>query len=288
MSRCRDASDGVWLHAFDVAERCYFDPSRPTGAAVAELTPWNLPHYRFTVGDVLLARQRLTGLCAPFAFIDANHLHPWATADLLGLLPCLAPQAWVALHDIRLPLIERRQSSKGHGPRHLFDTWPGKKLQGGSDDNIGAIQLPVDLRDVPAILQRSFQQSWEVELPEEMCASLSITPRPVAVVPKPQALRILATAAAHERPVYVCGTGQAGRALAGELRRRDLAIAGFVDRDPVKQGSIVDGLPVESRQALSRAREPRPFMAVSGVFAADIDAELASGGWVRGEDYVVL
>ncbi len=285
---CRQNSDGVWLHAFDIADRCYFDPSRPTGAAVAELTPWNLPHYKFSVGDVLLARRLLTGLGAPFAFIDGNHLHPWATADLLGLLPSLAPGAWVALHDIRLPLIEGRQGARGHGPRHLFDIWPGKKLQGGSNDNIGAIQLPADLGEVPAILQRALQPSWEVALPEDVCSALSIVARPVTVIPKPQALRLLARAAAHERPVYVCGIGQAGRALAGELRRRDVLVAGFVDRDPAKQGSTVDGLPVESRQALSRAREPRPFFAMSGMFAAEIDAELAAGGWVRGADYVVL
>ena len=75
-------SNPVWLHAFDISARCYFDPSHPTGDAVAELTPWNVQHYRFTAGDVLCARERLTGLNAPLAFIDANHLHPWATADL--------------------------------------------------------------------------------------------------------------------------------------------------------------------------------------------------------------
>ncbi len=285
---CHRNSDEVWLHAFDIADRCYFDPSRPTGAAVGELTPWNLPHYRFTVGDVLQAQRLLTGLGARFAFIDGNHLHPWATADLLGLLPSLAPGAWVALHDIRLPLIEGRQGARGHGPRHLFEMWPGEKLQGGTNENIGAIRLPADVRDVPAILQRSLQQPWESALPEEMCSTLSIVPRPVAVIPKPQALRMLAKAAAHDRPVYVCGIGHAGRALAGELRRRDLLVAGFVDRDPAKHGLTVDGLPVAARQTLSRAREPRPFLAMSGTFAAEIDAELAAGGWIRGEDYVVL
>lgn len=288
MSQCRDDADPIWLYAFDVAERCYFDSSHPTGAAVAELTPWNEPHYHFTVGDVLLAREHLTGMNAPFAFIDANHLHPWATADLIGLLPCLAPRAWVALHDIRLPLIERRKNSRGQGARHLFDAWPGEKRQGGSDDNIGAIRLPTDLRAVPAMLRQSLQQPWEVALPEAVCAALSIVPRPVAVVPKPQALRLIASAAAQERPLYVCGTGQAGRALAGELRRRELSIAGFAGRDPIERGAVIDGLPVQSRQALSRAGQPRPFMAVSGLYAAEIDAELASAGWVRGTDYVVL
>ena len=121
---------GTWLHAFDISERCYFDPSHATGDAVAELTPWNAPHYVFTAGDVLLARERLAGLNAPFAFIDANHLHPWATADLLGLLPALAPGSWVALHDIRLPFVPGRTDPRGHGARHLFEAWPGEKRHG--------------------------------------------------------------------------------------------------------------------------------------------------------------
>jgi hypothetical protein len=278
----------VWLHAYDIAERCYFNESKRTGAAVAELTPWHASRYRFTVGDVVIARQQLAGLEAPFAFIDGNHLHPWASADLLGLLPMMAPAAWIAVHDIRLPLLERRRGARGHGPRHLFDTWPGEKRQGGSDDNIGAIRLPDDPCQAAQWLERSFRRPWEVALPASTTSALRIKVRPVKVVPKNEALRELAKAAARQRPLYVCGAGQAARALASELQRRDLPVTAFADRQPRPQGLTIDGLPVEPREQLSRSRRPKPFMAVSGVFAIEIDAELASEGWVRGEDYVVF
>ena len=198
--RTKNWESGIWLHAFDVTERCYFDPSHATGDAVAELTPWNAARYLFTAGDVLLARERLAGLDAPFAFIDANHLHPWATADLLGLLPAMAPASWVALHDIRLPFVPGRTDTRGHGARHLFETWPGEKRHGGTDDNIGAIRLPENLADVPAIVQASLERPWEVTLPVPVCTALGIKPQPLYLVPKPEALRILAKAAARRRP----------------------------------------------------------------------------------------
>jgi hypothetical protein len=276
------------LYAFDVTERCYFDPSHATGDAVAELTPWNAPHYRFATGDALLARERLAGLNAPFAFIDANHLHPWATVDLLGLLPAMAPAAWVALHDIRLPFVPGRTDTRGHGPRHLFETWPGEKRQGGSDDNIGAIRLPHNLDDVTAIVQASLRRAWEVTLPDALCAALGIKPQPTGVVPKPEALRIVTKAVARQRPLFVCGSGQAARALAGELQRRGLRVTGFADRDPAKYGHLIDGLRVESRSALSLESDPKPFLALTGMFVTEIDDELTLNGWRRGKDFVVV
>jgi hypothetical protein len=289
MAKCRDddRADAVWLHSFDIAETCYFDVSRATGAAVRELTPWHLPRFCFTVGDALLAGRRLAGLNAPFAFIDANHLHPWAAADLLALLPALAPGAWVAMHDIRLPLLNCHDA-RGHGPRYVFDSWTGEKRAGGSDDNIGAIRLPHHLSDVADVLRAPLQRAWEVTLPAQTCAALKICPRPVHLVPRQQALRQLVRAAARQRPLYVCGTGEAGRTLASELRRRGLAVAGFAERDASKQGEVVDGVPVRARHTLSRQKTPRPFMAVSGTYANEIDAELTSMGWLRGEDYVVM
>jgi hypothetical protein len=281
------AAGDIWLHAFDITERCYFDETKSTGAAVGELTPDLRAHYRFTVGDVLLARQMLTGLHAPFAFIDANHLHPWAAADLMGLLPALVPGAWVAVHDIRLPLLERRKGARGHGPRHLYERWPGEKRQGGTDNNIGAIRMPDNLADVPGWLARTFQQPWEVALPDEVCTALRITPRPMTVISKREGLRLLQRAAGRQRPLYVCGSGQAARALASELRREALAVRAFVDRY-TEPGRVIDGVPVESRMDLSRRQSPRPFLAVSGVYASDIDAELSSRGWVRDEDYVIF
>ncbi len=284
--REREIGD-TWLYSFDVRERCYFDESQLTGAAVAEFMPELRAHYRLAVGDVLLARWMLTGLHAQFAFIDANHFHPWAAADLLGLLPVLAPGAWVAIHDIRLPLLERRKSTRGHGPRHLFDQWPGEKRQSGGDNNIGAIRLPEKRADVERWLMSTFEQPWQVSLPDEVCAALRITPRPISVIQGQDGLHVLQRAARRQRPLYVCGAGQAARALVAEMRREALAVTAFLDRE-AEPGREVDGLPVVSRARLSHRQSPRPFLAVSGMYADDIDAELTATGWTQGEDYVVF
>jgi hypothetical protein len=98
---------------------------------------------------------------------------------------------------------------------------------------------------------------------------------------------VLQRAVACRRPLYVCGAGQSARALAAEMRRGGLAVTAFLDRD-ADPGRAIDGLPVESRARLSHRQAPRPFLAVSGVYADDIDAELSAVGWVRGEDYVVF
>lgn len=283
----RRAAGDVWLHACDVAERCYFDESKRTGAAVSELAPELGAHYRFIVGDVLLARQMLPGLHASFAFIDANHLHPWAAADLLGLLPALAPGAWVALHDIRLPMIDRSRWRRGYGPHNLFERWPGEKIRGGTDDNIGAIRMPDDLIDVACCLSETFQQPWEVALPDEVCSALRITPRPLTVIARPDGLYLLQRAARLQRPLYVCGAGQVARALADEMRREALPVTAFLDRGD-ERGREIDGVPVEPRAGLTPWRSPRPYLAVAGLFASDIEAELISNGWVRDEDYVVF
>ncbi len=288
MASYRDRAIGTtWLYAFDIARQCYFDKSRRTGAAVAEFMPELSAHYQLSVGDVMVARRMLTDLHALFAFIDANHFHPWAAADLLGLLPVLTPGAWVAIHDIRPPRVEGRKSHSGHGPGHLFELWPGEKRQGGSGNNIGAIRLPNALTDAERWLRSTLEQPWQVALPDEHCSALGITPRPISVIADLDGLRALQRAARSQRPLYVCGSGQSARALAAEMRREALAVIAFVDRD-AEVGREVDGVPVEPRTGLSRTQSPRPFLAVSGVYASDIDAELSAGGWVRGDDYVVF
>jgi cephalosporin hydroxylase len=284
------SSEGIWLHSFDVMDHCYFDPSRPVGAAVAQLAPHLLAHWRLTIGDALQARQQLAGIDVPMAFIDANHLHPWATADLLALLPVLARGAWVALHDIRLPLLHLPKSN-GHGPMHLFGHWPGEKRSGGTNDNIGAIRLPSNNRDVITILHEVLQNAWEAELPAATLATLGIRARPVlpprVLEQRHRGIRDLKRAVAASRPIYIWGTGQAGRGLLAYLRKRGLSVRAFLDRDPAKQGLVVDGVKVLSPTDVTPSAVPCPFIAFSGTFAAEIAEELAAAGWLR-RDYLEM
>jgi hypothetical protein len=65
-------------------------------------------------------------------------------------------------------------------------------------------------------------------------------------------------------------------------------IAGFVDRDRRKTGTRVEELTVVAPAALDPAAQPRPFVGVASIFAAEIAADLTAGGWISNIDYVVL
>jgi hypothetical protein len=131
-------------------------------------TPWLLD----TNSDA-----RRIGLAIPagsidLTFIDANHSHPWPLLDLLHVTRVARPQSWIALHDIELPKLHPQYQV--HGPQWLFEAWPFNKVHGVDDSmNIGAVQLPADLRDlVPMaleLLERPWEHTpttWHVDLPD--------------------------------------------------------------------------------------------------------------------------
>ena len=122
-----------------------------------------------------------------FAFIDANHKHPAPTADLLWLLPALAPGAWVALHDINLPRVaevygEYHNGEKvpwaDRGAKELFDGWPWEKISGraiGSrivGSNIGAIRIPSDVSVLD--LRMIIESPWEMVPNQSMLKVLGL------------------------------------------------------------------------------------------------------------------
>jgi predicted O-methyltransferase YrrM len=176
------------LQSFELHPFCYFDRSKPVGCLVEELAPdlaraWKL-HIRATARNAghMFQHDRVT-----FAFIDADHRHPAPTADLLWLLPSLAPGAWVALHDIDLPNValahERRTGDKVNwherGAKELFDGWPWEKIRGGTigehcgGTNIGAICVPEGVH--AADLRHIVESAWEVEPDREMRKVLGLS-----------------------------------------------------------------------------------------------------------------
>jgi hypothetical protein len=179
------------LHSFELHPFCYFDRGRPVGGLVRELAPelslgWNL-HVRGTARE---AGRMFAGRGIELAFIDADHRHPAPTADLLWLLPALAPGAWVILHDVDLPNVaaahERRTGEKvdwhQRGAMELFAGWPWEKIRGGTAaakaeaqchgdigaTNIGAIRMPEDRVVSAADLRGIIEKAWEMEPGEEM------------------------------------------------------------------------------------------------------------------------
>lgn len=166
-------ANGRSLLSCDVRPSCYFDNTRGTGSAVDEMYPGH--QTRWTLNTDTDAR-RLSQSIAPatfdLLFIDANHSHPWPLLDLLHLVHVAKPGAWVALHDIQLPILN--PSYQVYGPMWLFDAWPFDKEHGlDGSRNIGAVQLPDDLRQLVPMARELFERSWEhaptawdVSLPE--------------------------------------------------------------------------------------------------------------------------
>ncbi len=159
----------TWLYSYDIGQRCYFDPARRVGEAVDEVVPELARHWKLQVGDARAAGRQLKGRGIDLAFIDANHEHPWPTFDLLALLPALAPDAWVALHDISLPLFASKPEWRVYGPKHLYDHWPWKKRSvRGQLNNIGAIQVPGDHVKVREFCKTVLALPWESGVPEDL------------------------------------------------------------------------------------------------------------------------
>jgi len=149
------------LYSVDVRPTCYFDASKATGAAVDEM----YPTYQTRWIRDFDADARKAGLTMPlgavdFAFIDANHHHPFPLLDVLHLAPVMRPGAWIALHDIELPRLYPQFQS--HGPMWLFELWPGETIRGTGDaENIGAVQMPAELETLVPMACALLERKWE-------------------------------------------------------------------------------------------------------------------------------
>lgn len=150
------------LYSVDVRPTCYFDPRRRVGSAVAEMYP---QHQTRWILETRVGVRTATPVIAPiapidFAFVDGNHHHPYPLFDVLHLAPVMRPSAWIALHDIELPRLYPQFPS--HGPMWLFEMWPGeKRREPGDAENIGAVQIPVDVRDLVAMAKALLLRPWE-------------------------------------------------------------------------------------------------------------------------------
>ncbi len=161
-----EAGQSPRLRSYDIMTRCYFDESRAVGAAVAEMVPELAGDQLLKRGGAKTAGDELDKGSVRFAFIDANHGHPAPVADLIDLGPCLAPGAWVMLHDIRLSkaMLEREPGSERqvYGAEVLFEGWKGVKVTGERfASNIGAIRVDDPAMLTPDNLKHIIDEPWE-------------------------------------------------------------------------------------------------------------------------------
>jgi predicted O-methyltransferase YrrM len=281
-----------WLYSFDAIDYCYFDAARPVGSAVGELVPELRPAWRMTVDTALGARRMLRGREIPFAFIDADHRHPWATFDFLALLPILRRGAWVAFHDVRMPQLSSAPEYQVHGPQYLFDAWPWTKRIEPVVGNMGACRIDAPIAEVFDLCVEVLTRDWEVCPPRAFGEALGL---PAALIERNADEAMLALQRALRpstggtaRPLIIWGAGEAGRKGLALMKEMGYRVDAFVDRDVRKQAGYVDGLAVRDPNSLRAGGDLAPFIIACGMYSGEIARDLETRGFTQGQDFAVV
>lgn len=146
----------------DIAERFFYDANFATGQAVQEVVPNLAQRYNLITGGSIAEVAPEIGGNIDFAFIDAHHMHPWATLDMLSLLPFMKPGSWVALHDLSLCRKED-QEHQNRGPKYLFEGWEGDKAHSIQVPTMaGAIKIGDDPSSHLPLLLDILYTPWEL------------------------------------------------------------------------------------------------------------------------------
>lgn len=155
----------IWLHSYDIATACYFDPSHAVGDATRSMVPALLKHWKLNVRSTALdvPREKPAGTKSLY-FIDANHSHPWPTLDLIAILPGLQAGDVVVLHDVNLPAISGGKFLDD-GAQSLFDDWLGERSRPEvALPNIGAIVIPENKNIILTSLVKTLSRPWPTGL----------------------------------------------------------------------------------------------------------------------------
>lgn len=156
----------------DLSPSFYLDKSIPTGHAVDETVPELLPNYRLLTGRLAFDAMADVG-SVDFAFIDGHHMHPWATLDMISILPFIERGRWVAMHDLNLCTFERHRHMN-RAPFYLFYMWPDQKLHSSQVPTmIGAVQLERNPADYLPYLLEILYTPWEVNVDEDTLVRLA-------------------------------------------------------------------------------------------------------------------
>lgn len=128
----------------DVQEAFFLDSSYRTAQLVDDLASEHASRYRLLIAESAAHAMATIDTAIDFVFIDGNHMHPWATFDLLAVLPHLSPNAWVAFHDINLNLVPRHKH-RNRGSKYVYEHWYGEKRHSSvALPMIGAIKMGDD------------------------------------------------------------------------------------------------------------------------------------------------
>ena len=151
------------LTGIDLSPTYYLDDSIPTGRAVQEIVPNLASNYHLLTGRLAFDVMPEIGK-VDFAFIDGHHMHPWATLDMLSILPFIDRGRWVAMHDLNLCTFERHRHMN-RGPFYLFYMWPDQKLHSTQQPTmIGAVIIDRPPADYLPTLLEILYTPWEVDV----------------------------------------------------------------------------------------------------------------------------
>ena len=110
------------LYAYDVIDHLYYDETRKVGCFLHDVAPQLEKYYRLHTGSYA---AEFTDECKSglgLAYIDAEHMHPWAALDVLVLLPAMEKGGYILLDAV--------SNYRGYtqGPLYLFHYWKGYKF----------------------------------------------------------------------------------------------------------------------------------------------------------------
>lgn len=90
------------------------------------------------------------------------------------------------------------------------------------------------------------------------------------------------------RPVFLWGAGRAGAIFLEAVQDLVPSIAGFLDSDTAKHGSMLRGIPIYPPSNLEPLlqKSPRPFVMITSQFENEIEILLQSYGMLEDEDYL--
>ena len=168
------------LHSVDSLDYYYKDDSKPVGFLVDAIDPdlknnWilHVQNSSLDISNILNDQEKID-----YLFIDAGHSHPWASIDLLAVLPFLEDDAIVCFHDINLPLVYPHIQE--WGPKWLFDElrcW--KRVQVPSDgflhSNIGLIKIDDKDSIEESIKKVIHSKPWQTIIDDEHLKRLRVS-----------------------------------------------------------------------------------------------------------------
>lgn len=153
------------LYGIDAGEYCYFDDSFSIGAGLydsnLDLSPYFSLHTRKKAVDA----DDIVKCKLDFAYIDANHCHPWASIDLLCLLPHLAEGAIIGFHDTNHEII----TTYAHAGVHTFRSLEAEKFEDSRLDHLGSgfCVYSSDGHFLNSLLD-SFLLPWETDVDDDV------------------------------------------------------------------------------------------------------------------------